>query len=311
MFQRLRGLEELSSLQSELRLCPDHCAAWLSGDSDRPPDHVCLHAAEWSVHDYAECALRFVDHIAILNNLTGGIVLRLIRDITSSDPLSDLTLGRVCELMQRIVPEHDAWRTWADSWPLPVSRTAFAHWYSSRCTQRFGPDAAHWPPPSVPPLPLATDDDVWAGLAARRTTEAGQIWLLGLVMRTDNAPMSTRLQAHSFFFGQAWRWADPVLLTEACAHTAAALDALHAQGKRLLKWYMRTLYGQAVTGRPEGSTAMTDDEFESRYREVYQRWCTERSDRPTIADIAAELGLSTRAMHYYLQRLRLPWPPEP
>ena len=50
-----------------------------------------------------------------------------------------------------------------------------------------------------------------------------------------------------------WRWADPIILTEAGALLAADLNALNNSAKSLMKWYKKELLGKPAPGRPKGS----------------------------------------------------------
>ena len=62
-------------------------------------------------------------------------------------------------------------------------------------------------------------------------------------------------------------------------------------------------------GRPQGSTAIPEDVFETKYVEAYTKVMERSGDRPRQVDVANELGIDERTFRNYLKRIDLAWPP--
>ncbi len=324
----------LRGFQARTGGCPEHCAAWLSGDSDEPPGHLCLVAAGCSTNDFAHAFEVFTSVIPPTPHTPapGTAEAEIVREWRRAE---EAGLGVVTTWSgpPLLVAARSAFEHYAGAWPLPVSRASFARWYSTWAAHVYGPDMAAWPIPQLTAAPLVTDAEAWAGMAARRDTEAGSAWLLGLVEQnygyTASAPRggfvimsetaeptdAARQMAvneggiwgnRQYVRNELWRWADPVVLLEANARTAADLDALTAAVRPLLEWYNRTLLGK--TFRTGGPVPLFTTQAQCRTAVVNAyRAALRRSQRPTRALVASRLGYTESGLRDALTRWGLKW----
>jgi len=179
-------LEWLRGFQARTGGCPEHCAAWLSGDSDEPPGHLCLVAAGCSTNDFAHAFEVFTSVIPPTPHTPapGTAEAEIVREWRRAE---EAGLGVVTTWSDPplLGAARSAFEHYAGTWPLPVSRASFARWYSTWAARVYGPDMAAWPNLHLPAVPLVTEAEAWAGMAGRRATDAGVVWLLGLVTRVD------------------------------------------------------------------------------------------------------------------------------
>jgi hypothetical protein len=152
------------------------------------------------------------------------------------------------------------------------------------------------------------------GLAARRTTEAGTAWLLGLVQGMRQAeprfePYSPDGYGGARAWQQGWlyRWADPAVLIEAYPRTAADLTALTAAVDHLLRWYREHLLGKTVAesvGRPKEDEQRLIAEFLALYEPAYRRAWRDLDRLPQEHEVAGEMGYSPATYYRRKQLLK-------
>jgi len=283
------------------------CLDWLIGDSNDPPDHVC-------------------DVIAQASTAVFAAERDLYGHLYPPRPTQDLgALLNPPPSVHAYVSNHE----YINSWPLPIGKGAIAEWYRLQNTMRH--DKGEWSPLIVTSSVLVTQDNAWLGLAAWRMLGTGTAWLLGLVERVQGLvyflpPTTEQLPTwwasedeqiravnvidaggnRPYARHELWRWAAPVVLTEAHAHTRADLDALTAAVRPLLGWYREALLGKTFrTGGPP-PLFTTQDQCRTAVVNVY-RALLRNNPRPTRSLVAQWLGYTESGLRKRLARFGLKW----
>lgn len=304
------------------------CAAWLAGESDQPPDHVCLEVARKSTIEFAQ--RRRIPYIDAIQDAYA--------EYLAAWPVP---VGR--DSIARWFFNYRAVSAGAGGGVIP-SQILSDSLASSGKVSFPAIDDSEGAFPDVP-IALLADDYAWLGFVAQRAASSARWWLLGRVAKVGESTALPTIYTEegdtidiTLSWGDeeregrdietqwdegvgfsVWRYMNPAVLIEAYPAKPGELAALTKEADKLLTWYNATLLGKEFktrARRPVGSTAIPDADFLAHYEAAYRRLWREMDRRPDKSDVFREMGIAKSTFYGQVARLskqgiELPCPTEP
>lgn len=300
------------------------CAAWLAGESDQPPDHVCLEVAHKSTIEFAQ--RRKIPYIDAIQDAYA--------EYLAAWPVP---VGR--DSIARWSFNYRAVSAGAGGGVIPSQILSNSLAFSGKVS--FPEiDDSEGAFPDVP-IALLADDYAWLGFVAQRAASSARWWLLGRVAKVGESTALPTIYTEegdtidiTLSWGDeeqegrdvktqwdegvgfsVWRYMNPAVLIEAYPAKPGEIAALTKEADKLLKWYNVTLLGKEFKTRGGGRSRdfSTPADFIAELIRVLEDWRFNGSGDITKEKVAKRmrsrfsLEVSKRSVTNYLQRLDLTW----